>query len=190
MADNASLLAGLTHRLFVRLGRSGLRPRLIITWYENQLKDKAMVMAARQVFPQAKIIGAQIFIYSSNLLFMFPIRSEVEAGVTPHVMVAMSEPLCRFAQTFSQDIPCRVAASLRYAYLFQERQGGMAVKKKSTVLVLLPHDKPEAAEMLEILNRGLDRMSKDARWLIKCHPDYSAVGAQTGGRRGELAGAV
>jgi hypothetical protein len=175
MGDNASLLAGLVYRLFVRLGRAGVRPRLIISWYENQLKDKAMVVAARQVFPEARIIGAQIFIYSSNLLFMFPIQSEVEAGVTPHVMLTMSEPLCRFVRTFSQDIPCRVAASLRYAYLFRERHEGLAVKKGATVLVLLPHDMPEAAEMLEILNQGLDRMPKGARWLIKCHPDYSAL---------------
>ncbi len=173
LTDNASLLAGLIHRLFVRLGRSGLRPRLIINWYENQMKDKAMVAAAREVFPRAKIIGAQIFIYSYNLLYLFPIQSEVEAGVAPDVLLEMSEPLCTFARTFTQDIPCRPAASLRYAYIFQEQQGVKPVKKGSTVLVLPPHDMPEAAEMLEILNLGLDRMPKDARWLIKCHPDYS-----------------
>jgi hypothetical protein len=173
LADNASLLAVLTHRLFVRLGRSGLRPRLIINWYENQLKDKAMVMAARQVFPQARILGAQNFIYSYNLLYLFPIQSEVEAGVVPDVLLEMTEPLCTFARTFTQDIPCRPAASLRYAYIFQERQEVMAAKKGSGVLVLLPHAMAESAEILEILNQGLDRMPKGARWLIKCHPDYS-----------------
>jgi hypothetical protein len=173
LADNASLLAGLTYRLFIRLGKSGLRPRLIISWYENQVKDKAMVAAARQAMPQAKIIGAQILIFSYNLLSLFPIQSEVEAGVTPDMLLEMSEPLCEFARTFTQDIPCRPAASLRYAYFFEEQQEVTETTKGSTVLVLPPHDMPEAAEMLEIINAGLDRMPKLTHWLIKCHPDYS-----------------
>ena len=119
LADNSILLAGLIYRLFFRLGRSGLRPELIINWYENQMIDKALVAAARQALPQAQIIGAQIFIYSANLLYMFPVQSEVEAGVAPHLLLEMSEQLCRFAQTFTQDVPCQPAASLRYGYIFR-----------------------------------------------------------------------
>ena len=54
MTDNASLLAGLIHRVFIRLGRSGLRPGIIISWYENQVNDKALVAATRQAFPKPK----------------------------------------------------------------------------------------------------------------------------------------
>jgi hypothetical protein len=87
--------------------------------------------------------------------------------------LGMSEHLCKFAQTFTQDIPCRPAAALRYAYIFRERQEIKAAKHGSTVLVLLPHDIPESAEMLEVLKMGLSRIPKKARLWIKCHPDYA-----------------
>jgi hypothetical protein len=180
MTDNASLLAVLIHRVFIRLRRSGVRPGIIISWYENQVNDKALVAAARQAFPQAQIIGAQIFIYSYNLLYLFPIQSEVEAGMAPHFLLSMSEHLCKFAQTFTQDVPCYPAASLRYAYIFQQQREVMAFPKGSTVLVLLPHDLQESAEMLEIISLGLSRMPKDVRWLIKCHPDYSPAELKEG----------
>jgi UDP-N-acetylglucosamine:LPS N-acetylglucosamine transferase len=40
-------------------------------------------------------------------------------------------------------------------------------------LVLLPHDISESAEMMEILQKGLDRIEQKARFLIKCHHHYS-----------------
>jgi hypothetical protein len=174
LTDNLSLLAGLIQRVMVRLGQSGLAPRLIISWYENQVIDKALVAAARQAFPQAIIIGAQIFIFSSNLLYLFPIQSEVEAGIVPHRLLEMSEHLCNFAQTFTKDIPCYPAASLRYAHIFQAQQEASPAKTGSTVLVLLPYALAEAAEILEILIMALDHIPKAVRLWIKCHPAYSA----------------
>jgi hypothetical protein len=173
LTDNMSLLALLIRRLVVRLGQSGLAPRLIISWYENQVIDKALVVAARQAFPQALIIGAQIFIFSSNMLYLFPIQSEVEAGIVPHRLLEMSEHLCNIAQTFTKDIPCYPAASLRYAHIFQAQQKVSPAKTGSTVLVLLPYDLAEAVEILEILMMALNYMPKAVRLSIKCHPAYS-----------------
>jgi len=175
LGDGSSLLAGLIYRLFFRLERTGMRPQLIISWYENQTIDKALMAAARRAFPQARLVGAQICLYAYNLLFPFPVQSEVEAGIVPHVLLGMSEHLCRFAQTFTRDLPCRPAAALRYAYIFGERRQGMAARQGSTALVLLPHDLPEAAELLEILLMGLNRLQKEARVLIKCHPNYTPL---------------
>ena len=173
LTDNLSLLAGLIQRVMVRLGQSGLAPRLIISWYENQVIDKALVAAARRAFPQAIIVGAQIFIFPSNLLYLFPIQSEVEAGIVPHRLLEMSEHLCNFAQTFTKDIPCYPAASLRYAHIFQTQQKAGPAKTGSTVLVLLPYALAEAAEILEVLVMALDRIPTAVRLSIKCHPTYS-----------------
>ena len=93
--------------------------------------------------------------------------------MVPHLLLGMSEHLCKFAQTFTQDVPCYPAASLRYAYIFSQQREVMAFPKGSTVLVLLPFDIQESAEILEIINLGIGRMPEDVRWLIKCHPDYS-----------------
>jgi hypothetical protein len=192
LGDSSSLLAGLIYRLFSRLGKTGIRPQLVISWYENQAIDKALMAAARQAFPQAQLVGAQLCLYAYNLLFPFPVQSEVEAGIVPHLLLGMSEHLCKFAQSFTQDLPCRPAAALRYAYIFRERQKVMAARRGSTVLVLLPHDIPESAELLEILLMGLNRLQKEARVLIKCHPNYTpqelkrAVGEQQWPERFEI----
>jgi hypothetical protein len=192
LGDSSSLLAGLIYRLFFRLGRTGMRPQRVISWYENQVIDKALMAAARQAFPQTRLVGAQICLYAYNLLFLFPVQSEVEAGIVPHLLLGMSEQMCKFAQTFTQDLPCRPAAALRYAHIFGERRKDMAAKQGSTVLVLLPHDLPEAAELLEILLMGLNRLQEDARVLIKCHPNFTpqelkrAVGEQHWSERFEI----
>jgi UDP-N-acetylglucosamine:LPS N-acetylglucosamine transferase len=68
----------------------------------------------------------------------------------------------------------------------------MAARQGSTALVLLPHDLPEAAELLEMLLMGLNRLQKEARVLIKCHPNYtpqdlqSAIGEQHWPERFEI----
>ena len=173
LTDNMSLLAVLIRRLVMRLGQSGLAPRLIISWYENQVIDKAMVVAARQAFPQALFIGAQIFIFSANMLNLYPIQSEVEAGIVPHRLLEMSEHLCNVAQTFTKDIPCYPAASVRYAHIFQAQQEASPAKTGSTVLVLLPYDLAEAVEILKILTMALDHIPEAVRLSIKCHPTYS-----------------
>ena len=173
LADIVSLTAGQIYRLFLRLGESGLAPKLVIEWYENQSIDKALIAGARQAFPQARIIGAQIFLYSLNLLNLFPAPSEVEAKVTPDVMLAMSPHLCNITKTFTKAIPCYPAASLRYAYIFEGMPERSGAARWATVVILLPYDMMEALAMLETVKRVLDRIRKDIRLLIKCHPSYS-----------------
>jgi hypothetical protein len=73
--DLLSLSACLIYRLFLRLGESGLEPKLVIDWYENQVIDKAVVAGARQAFPRARIIGVQLFLHLSNMLHLFPSSS-------------------------------------------------------------------------------------------------------------------
>ena len=116
------------------------------------------------------------------------IEKEIKNQNLTHVVVASCSPRMH-EKTFRA---CRPAAALRYAYIFRERQKVMAARRGSTVLVLLPHDIPESAELLEILLMGLNRLQKDARVLIKCHPNYTpqelkrAVGEQQWPERFEI----
>ncbi len=166
--------AVLIYRLFLRLGQSGLRPEQIIDWYENQVKDKALIAGARQAFPQTKIIGAQIFIHSPNFLNLFPSQSEAEAQIVPHILLETSQHQCAVVQSFTKAIPCRPAAALRYAHLFNDESTsdhGME-QKSQKILVLLPFIIAEAVELLETLKEGLKLIRTDIRILIKGHPNY------------------
>jgi hypothetical protein len=174
-ADSSSMLACLIHRFWLRLGQQGLKPEIIIDWYENQVIDKALITGARQAFPQAKIIGAQIFLHSLNCLNTMPIQSEVDYQMVPDILLETSEHQCSIARSFTKDIPCHPAASLRYAYIFHETMppGQTALREPtSTIMVLLPYDMIESMEMLEMVKGGLDRIRRDVRLAIKCHPCY------------------
>lgn len=172
LSDTSGLAANLIYRLFLRLGKAGLQPKIIICWYENQVIDRALIAGARHVFPQTKIIGAQMFIHLSNFLNVFPSQSEVEAKVVPHLLLEMSEHMCQVAQSFTNTIPCYPAAALRCAHIFNNNKTNTgSEQKKGAILVLLPFVIGESIEMLEMLKMGLEKISDDVQILVKCHPD-------------------
>jgi hypothetical protein len=92
------------------------------------------------------------------LLYLFPASSEVEAKVTPDVMLAMSSHLWNLAKTFTKAIPCYPAASLRYAYLFEGMPERSGAPETATVAILLPYGMMASLEMLETVARGLDHI--------------------------------
>lgn len=168
--------AVLIYRLFLRLGQHGLRTGQVIDWYENQVIDKALIAGARKAFPQARVIGAQMFIHSPNFVSLYPSQSEVEAQIIPHLLLETSQYQCKIAQTFTMAIPCRSAAALRYAHLFDdENTPDHSLEQKSEIiLVLLPFSIAEAVELLEVFRQGLNQIRNDVRILIKGHPDYDS----------------
>ena len=194
LADLLSLNACLIYRLFLRLGESGLQPKLVIDWYENQVIDKAAVAGARQAFPQARLIGAQLFLHLSNMLHLFPSPAEVEAGMVPDLVLETSEYQCSMARIFATHLPCAPAAGLKQTHVFEESgtPGNQRVPK--AIVVLLPFDLPESMEMLDTLDKGMDRLNEPIPVLVKCHPDFQpeelrqAVGYQNWPSRFEIFG--
>lgn len=171
----SSMEAVLIYRLFLRLGKHGLRPGQVIDWYENQIIDKALIAGTRNAFPQTKVIGAQMFIHSPNFVSLFPSQSESEAKIVPHILLETSQYQCKIAQTFTKTIPCQSAAALRYAHLFDdENTPDRRIEQDSkTILVLLPFSIAEALELLDILRQGLDKIRNEVHIFIKGHPDYT-----------------
>lgn len=167
--------AVLIYRLFLRLGGVGIKPKTVINWYENQAIDRALIVGARQSFPQAKIIGAQIFIHYPNFLNLFPSQSEVETQVVPHLLLETSQYQCQIACSFTRDIPCKPVAALRYSHVFDEETTNYNGRQKlKSILVLLSFNIAEAVEILEILKAGLNQIRGDINILIKGHPDYDS----------------
>lgn len=163
----------LVYRLFLRLGKTGLQPSIIINWYENQVIDKALIAGARRAFPETRIIGAQSFIHSPNMLNLFPIHSEAEAALVPHFLVETSLYQCRVAQSYAQDIPCVPGAALRYSHVFQNHSSPpVSVEDMPAILIILPFQLAESIELLENVNDILGHIPKGVRILIKCHPIY------------------
>lgn len=172
----SALQAILIYRLFLRLGEAGMRFRVIIDWYENQNIDKALIAGARRAFPATKVLGSQMFIQSPNSLNLFPSQSEVDAKITPDILLETSQYQCARAQMFTKDIPAIPAAALRNAYFFEDCCG-MACgpsQQGNAILVLMPSVIGEAIELLHVLKDGLNQMPEDVHILLKGHPDYDS----------------
>ena len=165
----------LVYRLFSRLEKAGLKPNFIIDWYENQPIDRALVSGARRAYPKTAIIGVQMFIHLPNHLSLYPSESEVEAKIVPDILIEMSDRQCEVAKTFTRNVVCKAAASLRYSYIFNDPNtlSGQKAGQK-TIMVLLPFDLSEALEILETIHSVLGLISDGVQISIKCHPDYSA----------------
>lgn len=170
----AGIRAVIVYRLFMRLGQAGLRPAVVLNWYENQIIDKALIAGVRQYLPGARIIGAQMFQHSQNFLNWYPSQSEVEKKLVPDILLETSQHQCDIVQAFTDDIPCSVAAALRYQHIFEDNSiNSISCDNNQIILVLLPFDIAESVEMLEIFNDALDDIRDDTTVLIKNHPDYS-----------------
>jgi hypothetical protein len=191
-ADLLSLNACLIYRLFLRLGESGLRPRLVIDWYENQVIDKAVAAGVRQAFPQTRLIGVQLFLHLSNMLHLFPSPAEAEAGMVPDLVLETSEYQCSIARVFDAHLPCAPAAALKQTHVFEESGPPGNQPDPKALVVLLPFDLAESMEMLDTLAKGMDRLNEPIPVLVKCHPDFQpeelrrAVGYQNWPSRFEI----
>lgn len=165
----------LTYRLWNRLRQSGIELSWVISWYENQVIDKALIAGLHKAYPGTKIIGSQSFVHIPNYLSLYPSQSERETGFVPDLMLQMGLGQSKMALKYANDIPCRVAAALRYDHLFKEQNGSQNVPTfKESIVVLLPSFIDEALEILDILLDAIKVDSNENKFLIKCHPDYGA----------------
>ncbi|MBF0465903.1 MAG: hypothetical protein HQK96_03400 [Nitrospirae bacterium] len=141
----------LIYRLFIKFAKINFHFDLLINWYENQVLDRALIAATRKAFPDIKVVGVQMFIHTPNILNLYPIQSEIDAGITPHILLEMSNNNIEKALTYTKNIKCKVCASLRYSHLFQTNNNtDHDVKGKGKIiLVLLPGFIFESMEILE-----------------------------------------
>ncbi len=164
----------LAYRLWHRLRQAGVELAWVINWYENQVTDKALIAGVRAAYPGIRILGAQLFIHVPNYLSLYPSQSELEAGITPDLMVMTGEAECNAVQKYVLKIPCRAGAALRYSHLFNmtERIENTS-ELKNTILVLPPGYLDETLEILDMLLDALPDAPSGMEYLIKCHPDFS-----------------
>jgi hypothetical protein len=73
---------------------------------------------------------------------------------------------------FCPHLPCAPAAALKQTHVFEESTPLENQGAPKAIVVLLPFDLAESMEMLDTLNKGMDRLNEPVPVLIKCHPDF------------------
>lgn len=168
--------AVLAYKLYARLGQHGMRPKIILKWYENQAIDKAVVASARVFMPGAKVIGAQMYIHFTNQLNLFPSKSEFDYGLVPDELLQMNERQCKMVNDFTPGISCRLAASLRYAHIFKQERNvfNKGENDRNVVLILLSGIRDEAVELMDIAEAGLATLPEHVPVHVKGHPSFGS----------------
>ena len=168
------LPAILTFCFMQRLKTNDLKLYSVIDWYENQPRDRAIVAGVRHAFPGIKIIGAQCFLHSLNLLSLSPSQSEVKAGVVPDILLTTSRYQCGLARAFAPDHHCTPAAALQYAHVFNEEKhsNGLIVSQQKFVLVLTPFNNDETIELLIMTQEIMKSLGKDVNVHVQLHPAW------------------
>lgn len=135
----------------------------VLSWYENQVKDKNLYKGLKESNSKVKIYGAQLFLYPKNIINIIPDENEDVFGIIPDKII-VNGPAFIPKET---RLNYHVGPSLRYANIFHYL-GKQA--EREDVLTLLPYLKDEMDNILRMLSqvRGYDHPIR-----VKLHPSVS-----------------
>ena len=132
----------------------------VISWDENQVTNKNLYKGLRQNCKKVKIYGAQLLIYSKNVLNIVTDENETDFGIVPDKIV-VNGPWYLPKKTC---LNYTLGPSLRFSKIFSTN---IEKSNMRNILVLLPYYKDEARNILELLNKIT---TFPAPLLIKPHP--------------------
>ncbi len=164
----AAVIGLLNQRFFMRLKEEGILLRLAIDWSENQVVDKGWNVGVRTYFPEAQSIGYQGYAVTPHYLVMYPTETEWAAAVLPQKIAVIGDGFVKSRKQYCPQLEVVVAPAFRFSKIHsfkpEPRSGD-----DFTVLVALPKDLDEAANIIESLPEASLCLS-DAHWLLKLHP--------------------
>lgn len=179
--NGSSMLALLNYRFAMRLHERGIKVRLLIDWFENQLPDRGLDFGFRCFHPQTKVVGYQGYV-ASRLLHMKISELEYNCGCVPDE-IAVSGPALRSEATeFCQDLKVIVAPAFRFGHLWHSDCHSQEVDYFS-ILIALPIGLDEGNEILTLVSSIRKHINLDGiSFRVKPHPttNVEAVKARFG----------
>ena len=175
-SDQISLLSILYYIFPYRLRSKGIKVRLLVDWFENQVIDRGLVCGFHKFLPKAKTIGYQGYIISPALhLYIFPNRTELLSKAIPNKIGVIGEGLIKQIKIFSKDLNIVVSPAFRFQKLWDKRKTDPS-KDFFTILISLPislKDSKNILDKITFVNDNLADLSINYRMIIKPHPTYT-----------------
>ena len=173
-SDFIGLLGLLYYRFAFRLKEQGVKVRILIEWYENQVMDRGMIVGFHKFLPETTIVGYQGYIISKGLHFYTqPNNTEYDGMAVPDFVGVTGHALQENIREFCSRAIVKVTPGFRFQKLWRERklypQPGVF-----TVLIGLPIGLKDCREILELFVNDIEILNrKDLKFLIKPHPTWS-----------------
>jgi len=174
-SDYNSILGLLYYRFAYQLNAQGVKVRLLVEWYENQVIDRGMIVGFHQFHKETKVIGYQGYIISKNLhLYVYPNESEYRSKAVPDIVYVVGEGLKDDLHEFCQDVVVEVGPAFRFNKLWRERAYNPD-PNFFTVLIGLPIGLDDSAHILKLLASTLKKFKRtNYQFWIKPHPTSSS----------------
>lgn len=144
-----------------KIARLPFKKIKIISWYENQTVNKSFFKGLREKNKKTFIYGAQLLIYSKNVINIAPDENEADLGIIPDKIVVNGP---RYVPE-STRLNFVAGPSLRSAMLFKTNRGKM---KPEYISLILPYYRDEVENILKITGK----LEGSGPFLIKLHPIF------------------
>ena len=173
-SDFISLLGLLYYRFTERISQHGVKVKLVIEWYENQVLDRGMIKGFHTFYPGIPVYGYQGYIISKDLhLYTQPSRSEYLGGVVPDKVLVTGKGLKENIKEFCNEVVVDVAPGFRFSKVWRER---LYYPPSSffSVLVGLPIGLNDSKHILELLVQIKESFDVEGiKFFIKPHPTWT-----------------
>jgi hypothetical protein len=170
---DSSFVALLNYSFARRLKQAGVKLRLVIDWFENQIIDRGWNAGFRSYFPNTLTKGYQGFVITPHYLCMYPTKEEKRNEVIPEKISVIGRGLVHSARRFCSDLDVSEAPAFRYQHLWGERRSSPDTNT-FVVLVPLPVLLPEADHILRLLADYEKLLGNGVRIWVKPHPTTTA----------------
>jgi hypothetical protein len=165
----SSFYALLNFRFAMRLKEAGIRPLVIIDWFENQAIDRGWNAGFRRFHPDSLTKGYQGFVVSPDYLCVFPTPQEKKSAVIPQRISTCGKAFIPMVRRYCPDIDVEVAPAFRFADVWKkERSPGRS--ETGRILVALPIIQKLAVSILDMVSLACDSLKAEIAIRIKPHP--------------------
>jgi len=168
--SHSSIYSLLNYRFSRRLKESGIKLRIIVNWFENQIIDHGFNSGFRKYYPGSKLIGYLGAPLLDNYLSLFPTEQERICAVIPKEINVIGNGYINMVKEFCPDLQVKVAPALRYSEVWNKRNY-FPEKHKCSILVALPILTDESDEIMDIVLEAACSINiKNCILKIKPHP--------------------
>ncbi len=169
--DSSTILALLIYKFTARLRERGVRLRLVVDWFENQVIDRALHAGLQQYYPDVPTAGYSGFVVSSVYNFyMHPTVSEHATGIVPKECNVIGVGHSPLMKEYCPELSVQVAPAYRFGGVWRERSA-WPDDGVSSVLIALPIGLRESVEILRVvLPFCTSAAGSRIQFRIKAHP--------------------
>lgn len=174
--DRTVFISLLNYRFVKRLCEKGIKVRLYLDWFENQLIDRSLIYGFRKFSPSTHTLGYLGYIVSLEYnINIVPTNIEYSMGLLPDKIAVIGKELVEPMHEFCEKLNVVVAPAFRFSNIWNERKFYPS-EGIFTVLVTLPIELKKAQEILTSIEFVTSKLLENKiKFLIKIHPTQENI---------------